>query len=59
MVPLTCDRALRRSAIDLVELVTREAYADGAGVFRQSFDIWIQYRLRELAADRAGSPMDC
>src|SRR4029450_6096595 len=38
MVPLTCDRALRRSAIDLVELITREAYADGADVFRQSFD---------------------
>src|SRR4249919_3314505 len=38
MVPLTCDRALRRSAIDLVELITREVDPDGAKVFRQSFD---------------------
>src|SRR6188768_2027621 len=39
MVPLTCDRALRRSAIDLVELITRELNRAGANVFSQSFDI--------------------
>jgi hypothetical protein len=49
MVPLTCDRALRRSAIDLVELVTRQAYADGADVFSQSFDI-ARARYREHVA---------
>jgi hypothetical protein len=37
MVPLTCDRALRRSAID----VTRQAYADGADVFSQSLTLLV------------------
>src|SRR5215211_3821560 len=39
MVPRTRDRALRRSAIDLVELLARESDPDGPDVFRQSFDI--------------------
>src|SRR6185503_11717178 len=49
--PLTCHHTLRRSAIDLVELITRESDRDGADVFRQSFDT-ARARYREHVVAR-------